>query len=279
LIVSTIAADIIERTPEERDAFDAILGILRHRTGTDFSCYRPSTIRRRVLNRMISVGASTFADYLTFLRDSEAESGLLLQRVTIKVSRFYRNGEVFDMLRERVIPELTQRRMSEPLTIWSAGCGYGEEPYTLAMLLDNAGVAGGVEATDIDRSALSAATEARYSEAALGELPLDWRARYLQALEQNYEVMALIRTRVRFAHHDLTMIASTPTRRFDLVCCRNVLIYLAHDVQLRVLASLIGSIRPGGYLCLGEAEWPAPSLAAGLEPLGHKTRVFRVLGG
>jgi chemotaxis methyl-accepting protein methylase len=277
LIVSTVAADIIERTPEERDAFDAILGILRDRTGTDFSCYRPSTITRRVLNRMISVGASTFTDYLAVLRNSEAESGLLLQRVTIKVSRFYRNGEVFDMLRERVMPELTRRRMSEPLIIWSAGCGYGEEPYTLAMLLDNAGVAGRVEATDIDRSALSAAAEARYSEASLQELPIDWRARYLRTLGQNYLIRDEIRTRVQFAHHDLTVISSNPARKFDLVCCRNVLIYLAHDVQLRILASLIDSIRPGGFLCLGEAEWPAPSLMAGLEPLGHKTRIFRRL--
>jgi chemotaxis methyl-accepting protein methylase len=227
---------------------------------------------------MISVGASTFADYLVLLRDNDGESGLLLERVTIKVSRFYRNSDVFDMLRERVVPELKRLRGDEPLTIWSAGCGNGEEPYTLAMLLDDALVAGCIEATDIDRHALRAASEGRYNEAVLEELPLDWRARYLQALEYNYVVMDSIRTRVHFAHHDLTKVESIPTRKFDLVCCRNVLIYLAHEVQRRVLASLIGSIRPGGYLCLGEAEWPAASLASALEPLGHKTRVFRVLG-
>lgn len=276
--MSTIAADIVERTPAERDAFDRILALLRERTGTDFGCYRPSTLTRRVLNRMISVGASTFTDYLALLRDNEAETAHLLQRVTIKVSRFYRNGEVFDVLRERVIPALARDRAGEPLRIWSAGCGYGEEPYTLAMLLEEAGVPGRISATDIDRTALNAALAARYTDAALGELPIGLRARYLQSTHGTHVVCDAVRDRVQFAYGDLTALPASVVRAFDLICCRNVLIYLAHDVQGRILSSLVGHIRCGGYLCLGEAEWPTSSLAARLEPLGHKTRIFHVLG-
>jgi chemotaxis methyl-accepting protein methylase len=276
--VSTASADIVERTPAERDAFDGILALLCERTGTDFGCYRPSTVTRRVLNRMISVGASSFSDYLALLRDNEAETAHLLQRVTIKVSRFYRNREVFDVLRERVIPGLARARAGEPLRIWSAGCGYGEEPYTLAMLLEDGGVPGRISATDIDRTALNAALAARYTDAALGELPNDLRERYLYSIHGTQVVCDTVRDRVQFAYGDLTALAAGTIREFDLICCRNVLIYLAHDVQHRILSSLIGHVRPGGYLCLGEAEWPASPLAARLEPLGHKTRIFHVLG-
>lgn len=276
--MSTASADIVERTPAERDAFDRILALLRERTGTDFGCYRPSTVTRRVLNRMISVGASSFSEYLALLRDNEAETAHLLQRVTIKVSRFYRNREVFDVLRERVIPALARDRAGEPLRIWSAGCGYGEEPYTLAMLLEESGVPGRISATDIDRTALNAALAARYADAALGELPHDLRERYLSSIHGTHVVCDAVRDRVQFSHGDLTALSAGAVRTFDLICCRNVLIYLAHDVQRRILSALIGNIRRGGYLCLGEAEWPASSLAARLEPLGHKTRIFRVLG-
>jgi chemotaxis methyl-accepting protein methylase len=271
------ATDVVERTPAEIDAFERILELLCERTGTDFRRYRRSTITRRVLNRMISVGASTFADYLKLLRDNEGESVHLLQRVTIKVSRFYRNREVFDVLRERIVPSLARARAGNALRIWSAGCGYGEEPYTLAMLLEEAGIAGSVHATDIDRSALEGARSARYSRVALEELPPELRMQYMRSDEGAQVVCDTVRDRVQFAYGDLTALSNDAPREFDLICCRNVLIYLAQDVQRQILCSLIGALRLGGYLCLGEAEWPALSVAASLEPLGHKTRIFRLL--
>jgi chemotaxis methyl-accepting protein methylase len=271
--VSTIAVDLVESTPAERDAFHAILRTLHEHTGTDFGCYRPSTIMRRVRNRMISVGANSFCDYLVLLHGSDAEALRLLERVTIKVSRFYRNREVFDVLRKVVLPELSARNDREPVRIWSAGCGFGEEPYTLAMLLEEAGVEGGIVATDIDEGALHAARAARYRDSAVEELPADLRERYLERIDGGYRVNAAIRERVQFVRGDLTRHAACARMPFDLVCCRNVLIYLAHEVQRRVVQTLIDSLRPGGYLCLGEAEWPGSAFHARLEPLGHKSRL------
>lgn len=275
--MSTTARNIVEPGAAEEAAFECILDVLRERTGTDFRGYRSSTIRRRVLNRMISVGVRSFADYLVLLRDQEPETAQLLQRVTIKVSRFYRNREVFEALRFQVIPDLARRSAGEPLRIWSAGCGYGEEPYSLAMLLESVGVPGLIEATDIDREALRAARLGRYGETALGELPTEFREQYLEATEVGFVVGGCLRRTVRFTYGDLTKIPPTEGRKFDLVCCRNVLIYLAHDVQQRILQALVGAIRFGGYLCLGEAEWPSAHVAGHLESLGHKTRIFRVL--
>lgn len=276
--MSSIAAVRIESVSHrDQAAVAAILALLRERTGIDFSHYRPSTIRRRILNRMISVGANTFEHYLGILRANEGESVQLLQRVTIKVSRFYRNASTFDVLRHQAIPELARRRAGVPLRIWSAGCGCGEEPYTLAMLLEEAGAPGIVEATDIDPTALHAAKLAHYSDASLTELPSVLRERYLEAADDRSLVCESIRRRVRFSHHDLASQEDPPGAGslFDLVCCRNVLIYFDQSIQEQAMRGLRRAVRSGGYLCLGESEWPMPSIAAYLDALPHRTRVFR----
>jgi chemotaxis methyl-accepting protein methylase len=265
-------------SPEvESIALQAILALLGRRTGIDFGSYRGSTIGRRVQNRMISVGARSHEEYLALLREDEDEAGRLLQRVTIKVSRFYRDRSTFDSLRSVVLPELAERQGRAALTLWSAGCGFGEEPYTLAMLLDEAGIAGSVLATDVDPAALAHAVAARYPASALAELPVELRERYCRHADDHYSIDAALRPRVRFARHDLTATGSLPEPgSFDLICCRNVLIYFERGPQQAAMHRLCRALRPGGYLCLGEAEWPLPSLAGMLESLPPRTRLFRI---
>jgi chemotaxis methyl-accepting protein methylase len=258
-------------------AFERILEALKAHCGTDFSNYRIPTVTRRVLNRMISVGVETFEQYLGLLGRDAAEPQRLLERVTIKVSRFYRNAETFDLLRREVIPALAATRRRTPLRIWSAGCGCGEEAWTLAMLLEEAAVPGHVLASDLDPTALTAADAGVYASKALEELPDTLRQRFLMPAGERHRVDPALRERVRFVRHDLTTASAAPEfgAGFDLVLCRNVLIYFAPRVQERVLSLVRRSIAPGGYLCLGEAEWPMPSLAPSLASLAHRTRVFR----
>ncbi len=259
-------------------AFQAILKVLRERTGADLRHYRAPIVARRVRNRMVSVGARTFGAYLRRLCADESEAFALLGRVTIKVSRFYRNVVAFDALRDLVLPKLAALRRRAPLRIWSAGCGCGEEPYTLAMLLEDAGIPGTIDATDIDPAALDVAIRGRYKAAALEELPAILSERFLAADGAEFAVAAAVRARVRFARHDLT--APRPGDQvFDLVCCRNVLIYLEPAVQLRTMQALRRAVAPGGYLCLGEAEWPPAEIAGSLEALPHKNRIFRAVDG
>ncbi len=279
-MTATMIGEAVDRHLGPDDAaFHAILDVLRARTGIDFSRYRPATVRRRVLNRMISAHAETFEDYLHVLRAHEGEAGNLLERVTIKVSRFYRNAVTFDALRAQVIPELAAQAAGRPLRIWSAGCGCGEEPYTLAMLLEEANVPGRIEATDVDARALHLAQEARYAPALLTELPKTLADRYLESRGETCTVIPALRDRVHFSFHDLTsdMIPSRLHPPFDLVCCRNVLIYFDRVVQERALGQVRRAVRSGGFLCLGEAEWPSPVLATGLQALDHRTRIFRAL--
>jgi chemotaxis protein methyltransferase CheR len=260
-------------------AVSSILSLLRERTGADFSRYRVATVHRRILNRMISVGAASLESYLDMLRSSEDEAAHLLNRISIKVSRFYRNRASYDLLRGRALQELAARAGYRELRIWSAGCGCGEEPYTLAMLLDEAGLPGTVQATDIDPMALEAAEGGVYGAEAAAELPLELRARYLMPVASGQRrllaVKPELRARVRFTRLDLLSGALPGDDGFHVVACRNVLIYLQENVRDGVYGTLRRALLPGGYLFLGEAEWPNEALAGSLEAVGRGVRMFR----
>lgn len=251
-----------------------MVAIVRARTGVDFVDYREPTLERRIESRMGTLGIEKGEDYLRLLERSEAEARALAERITIKVSRFYRHAPTFDLLRGAVLPRLAA--LGRPVCAWSAGCGRGEEPYTLAMLFDEAGIDAHVTASDIDPLALELARAGVYPEAAAAELPPALRSRYLEPQPggrgPRWRVAAHLRDRVRFEQHDLVR---PRTARFDLVCCRNVLIYWSAPVQVRLLANLCAALAPGGYLCLGEAEWPLPPAAAALEPIAPSGKIFR----
>lgn len=261
----------------------AILAVLRERTGTDFSVYRPAMVERRVRNRMIALGFRDFLSclpvYLGRLRADREEAHRLLEHVTIKVSRFYRNRPTFDALRRDVLPALAARAAQRPLRIWSAGCAFGEEPYTLALLLAELGRDDVIDATDIDSFALERARAGVYLPEALEELPIELRERYFEPINLGkqlaYRISEQLRTRVRFTHHDLTVSGATLQQApFDLVACRNVLIYLQRDAQERAFQGLRSQVAEGGVLCLGEAEWPPPLQLQRLSVLDRKSRLF-----
>lgn len=277
-------AGVTSLDARESAALHAVLHELHQRTGVDLSLHRAATIRRRVWNRMLSVRATTMEDYLAFLRATDGEATRLLERATIKVSRFYRNRAVFDQLRAVWLPMLAARAR-HPLALWCAGCARGEEAYTLAMLLDEAGIPGVVEATDVDPSALEAAAAGVYAREACAELPASLAARYLapwrRGAREEVRVSDAVRARVRFHCHDLTAAparAADDRRCFDLISCRNVVIYFGRDTQEQVFGSLRNRLSREGLLLLGEAEWPPAAVVASLETLSVKARLFRAHG-
>lgn len=261
----------------EAIALEEVLARVRACTGLDFSCYREPTMRRRVRNRMIALGLRTVRQYLEVLAREPAEARHLVERLTIKVSRFYRNPAVFDLLRERVLPALAQARGGAPLRLWSAGCGRGEEPYTLAMLLDTLEIPGRVLATDIDPFALEAASEGVYAHEATLELPAAMRDRFLQADDEGtrWRVTPALRQRVEFCRHDLLGPLQPREGSFDAVACRNLVIYLQRAMHERAMVNLRRALAADGVLVLGEAEWPAAAIEASLEPVAARLRVFR----
>jgi chemotaxis methyl-accepting protein methylase len=258
---------------------------VRDRVGVDFSQYRPATTARRIRNRMLTVGITSVDEYAAFLTAHPGEADALAERLAIKVSRFYRNAVTFDLLRDQVVPMLADTAGSGPVRVWCAGCGCGEEAYTLAMLLDDAGIAGGIDATDIDRAALASAERGVYGAAALGDLPPELAQRYLDpiALEGavRYRVQDTLRERVRFIWHDVTAGGLPGSETVALVSCRNVLIYLQLPAQKRALRHLCAALGPAAMLVLGEAEWPAADQHRDprLEVIAARARVFRAERG
>jgi chemotaxis methyl-accepting protein methylase len=274
------ARDASLKAPVEHDAIGAVLAALFRHLGTDFSEYRRPMVERRIASRMRKLGTSTIGDYLRRLEADGNEARALLERVTIKGSRFYRNAATFELLRRVVLPELASQSPGRPLQLWSAGCGRGEEAWSLAMLLDEAGLAGDILATDLDEGALATAVLGIYPESAAQELPLALREPYLEPVAGSppgrLRVRGSLRPRVRFARHDLLQDGPPALPGGgDLICCRNVLIYLRRSAQERAIACLRAALRPGGWLCLGEAEWPPRVDAAPLEAVDARARLFR----
>jgi chemotaxis methyl-accepting protein methylase len=259
----------------QADLIDAIVQELLNRTGIDFSEHRRTTIERRIANRMISLRSPAYEGYLNTLQASDTEHLALLERVSIKVSRFYRDAEVFDSLRTEIFPFLAS--LDRPVRIWSAGCGRGEEAWTLAMLLESARIPGTVLVTDLDPTALAYAANATYEANAAIDLPADLRERYLEpvAPAKTVQVRTELHHRLLFHRHDLLGREPLPgPERFDLICCRNVVIYFQRTAQERAFSLLRAQMADRGILCLGATEWPHGRDSNGLIPLNSKMRIF-----
>jgi chemotaxis protein methyltransferase CheR len=173
----------------------------------------------------------------------------LRRSLTVPVSEFFRTPEQFERLRRDILPRLLQERPE--LRIWSAGCSYGAEPYSVALLLEELtpGARHYILATDVDEQALARARAAdSFSERDLRHVPSQMRAKYVA----QGQLLPEIRTRVTFRAHDLR---SEPSEgEFDLIVCRNVMIYLAEAAKRQLYGALYHALRTGGYLFVGDAE-------------------------
>ena len=263
--------------------FDQILGYLRQTRGFDFTSYKRSSLLRRVLQRMQSVGVSGFERYLDYLQVHQEEVGALFNTILINVTSFFRDPEVWAHLSTDVLPQLISSRAArEPVRIWSAGCASGQEPYSIAMLLAEHLGAEVVRkrvkiyATDVDDEALNEARHAVYAERHLSDVPATLVAKYFERASGQFAFNRELRRSVVFGRHDL--IQDAPISRVDLLLCRNTLMYFTADAQTRVLARLYFSVNPGGYLLLGRSEMLF-SDAATFTPVDLKRRLFTTVAG
>jgi chemotaxis methyl-accepting protein methylase len=258
----------------------ALLAAVADRTGVSLAGCRPAMLARRAGQRLGASGARSAAQYLDVLRGDDAEAWRLLERLTIKVSQVFRNPGTFAFLRGHVLPELRRRASGRPLRGWSAGCACGEEAYGLSMLCAEAGGPWSVLGTDIDASALARARAGVYAHGHVGQVPAELARAHLAPHGAGAVVVRRELARhVTFAAHDLAS-GAPPARSgtFDLVACRNVLIYYLQDRQAQILSALVSALAPGGYLVLGEAEWPVASVERRLEVVDRAHRVFRTRG-
>ncbi|UFN48099.1 protein-glutamate methyltransferase [Roseomonas sp. OT10] len=252
------------------------------RTGHAYYEDKDSLLWERLLRRMRATGARDSAAYLARLSDpalGAAEWAALESQITIGETYFFRYAEQFDALARTILPELIERHAaSRQLRIWSAGCSTGAEPYSIAILLHRLlgealpGWRLSILGTDLNAEALAVAREGRYGDWALRSLPPEERERdFLPGPDgRSWRLRPQYRGMVRFERQNLLSLldGSAPLglSEFDLILCRNVLIYFRHEVVERLVRALGDRLGPQGWMLVGHAE-PNPAFAAHLTPV------------
>ena len=238
-----------------------IIELLRTNTTHDFTLYKPGTLQRRIERRMAMAAIETddIDRYLDMLRNDTTELELLAKDLLINVTSFFRDPKVFDLLADRIIPDMVANQAPEhTLRIWIAGCSTGEETYSLAMLFreqilaTKRNVKLQVFASDVDPDAVAAAREGLYPETIEADVSPARLDRFFNKEGHSYRVSPELRETVVFTVQDV--LADPPFARLDLVSCRNLLIYLRPEAQAKVIALFHFALREGGILLLGSSE-------------------------
>ncbi|MDD2336616.1 MAG: protein-glutamate O-methyltransferase CheR [Geobacteraceae bacterium] len=239
--------------------YERICRILKTLGGFQLHGYKNACIKRRISARIRSVGCASARDYADILLQNRSEPAELIKMLTIHVSKFFRNQNTFNKLRDEIFPTLFSGCMQEGrgrLDIQSFGCSSGEEPYSLALILrssfdhEMSQVKVSIRAVDIDEEVLRVAAEAVYDPDRMDEAPSVIKKRYFTLQDGKYHLVPEIRDMVSFHCQDL--LRSVPLEGCDLILCRNVLIYLERSHQEALLKRFADSLRGGGILVLGK---------------------------
>lgn len=269
-------------SPEQR-AFRALTEKITQARGVCCDAYKDRCLKRRIAVRMRARGVHSFTDYSRLLDSDGHEYDRLLDALTINVTKFFRNNEAWTALAPYLVERWKAR--SGAVAVWSAGCASGEEPYTIAAALAETARTTGtsdwlprarVLATDIDRQSLERATAARYAAAAFSETPAELLRRWIEpvAADGTRTPVAAVRGLVTVQRHDLTT-GRPPGGPFDLVVCRNVVIYFDRDTQERLFQVFASALRPEGLLLLGKVETLLGPAREQLRMENPRERIYR----
>ncbi len=247
----TYLLKILEKVKEERNL--------------DFSQYREKVLARRVMTRVRITKRDNFEQYYAYLRIHSRELDYLMDALTINVTEFFRDSYVFDVIEEKVIPDLfaKKRRLNSNIVrIWSCACSSGEEPYSILMLITEylksklADYKLSIYATDIDGQALAKAREGVYEETQFKRLSVARRAlieKYFYDVgNKRYWIREEWPAYMNFQYHDV--IADIPLDHMDIILCRNLFIYLGRSLQEQIIKRFWGSLNSGGFYVMGGVE-------------------------
>ena len=241
------------------DQLARICALLRRKTGHDFSRYKPATLVRRIQRRMQVQQIASLPDYVERLRHDAKEGEQLFRELLIGVTHFFRDPAAFAVLEREAIRNIVgQAGPDGAVRVWAPGCATGEEAYSIAILLREEllrrqlGTRVQIFAGDIDEEALEFARQGRYPEGIAEHVTPERLQRFFAKRDHSYQVVKEVRELCIFSSHNV--IRDPPFSRVDLVCCRNLLIYLEADLQSHVTNIFHYALRPGGYLFLGPSE-------------------------
>ncbi|CCH53952.1 chemotaxis protein methyltransferase CheR [Fibrisoma limi BUZ 3] len=237
----------------------AIIQILRRAIGVDFNHYKITTVRRRIIRRMLLFKLESLKDYAQYLKQHVDEIRLLYNDLLINVTTFFRDDDLMDYLGKVLFPRLIKEKAPrESIRIWVPACSTGQEAYSLAMLLlEVLGEQGTnrtiqIFATDLSEGAIAKARQGSYTRGEVMDVSPRRLQRFFTKVDDHYRINRNVRDLCVFAPHNL--LKDPPFSRLDLVSCRNLLIYLDNVFQQKAIATFHYGLNPSGYLVLGKSE-------------------------
>ncbi len=271
---------------------EAVLEVLKKEKNIDLSDYRRDTVKRRISARMEVLRPETPAAYLELLRENPPECDTLLNEILINVSWFFREPLVFEIMSQTLLPEIIARKQhskSREIRIWSLGCAAGEEAFSTAILVHHAlekrdgGWKSYIFATDIDTDALEKAKTGTYPRDSFESTKLGILDKYFiprGVTYKTYEIRPFIKEMVFFSKEDCTSSkniapAESVFGTFDIVLCRNVLVYFSRKLQKKVLDKINKTMAPGAYLILGESDSLVGDMESDFVPLIPGNKIYR----
>jgi two-component system CheB/CheR fusion protein len=249
------------QTDLDSDLLNEIVQLLRAGTGHDYALYKRGTMQRRIERRMGLAGIrpDDARRYLELLRTDADELGSLARDILVKVTSFFRDPPVFELLADTVVPELLRNHPAgRPIRLWSVGCSTGEEAYSLAIVFREwiararLNVKLQILASDADADSIAAAREGIYPLTIAEDVSPERLVAYFVQEEGGYRITTDLRSTVVFSVQDL--LSDPPFSRLDMISCRNLLIYLGTEAQTRAMALFHFALNEGGLLLLGNAE-------------------------
>jgi len=250
-----------KESEKNTSVLEKIIILLRSQTGNDFSQYKKNTLYRRIERRMMIHKISSIALYLRYLQENPAEIDILFKELLIGVTSFFRDVTMWEQVKKKIIPQiLAKAATGQIIRIWIPGCSTGEEAYSMAIIfrevLENANLKKNIVvqifATDIDSYAIEKARKGVYTANISAEVSSNRLKKFFIESDGHFRIKTEIREMVVFAPQNV--IKDPPFTKLDILCCRNLLIYLDANLQKKLLMLFYYSLNPNGILLLGSAE-------------------------
>ncbi|NEU31132.1 protein-glutamate O-methyltransferase CheR [bacterium LRH843] len=232
--------------------YDQFVENVKKKTGIDLALYKEAQMKRRLTSLKIKKGFNDFQSFYHAMTKDEKLYNEFLDRMTINVSEFFRNAKRWEVLEQKILPRLLSE--NKRLKLWSAACSSGEEPYTLAMIMKKFMPFSQISilATDLDRGILERAKVGLYSESSLKEAPKEKVMNFFDKDPMGYRVKDEVKNTVHFKHQNL--LADRFDSNYDLIICRNVMIYFTEEAKHELYHKFSRALRPGGVLFVGSTE-------------------------
>lgn len=269
----------------EEVQFQQWVKLLELRTGITLPESRKTFLQTNLITRMRELGLKDYQNYFELVTDGSrgnVEWEILVDKLTVHETRFYRDVNALNLIRESYLKQLLSTATTPyTLNAWSVGCATGEEPYSLGMVIEDTfnkkqGFYYGITASDVSRAALQTGRKAIYHNMRVTNVPAHIAEQHLEQIDaEHVQVAEQLRQKICFSHMNLIDMEKLPVSDMDIILCQNVLIYFKHDIRERILKRLVSKLKPGGIMVLGAGEvfsWTHPEL----EMLNHEaTLAFR----